>query len=108
MGGRNTAAASVVSEIAALAMLALATPSFAAPCNGVYGCVVRARFCSLEQPDRCHYERLLPEQGVGLCTMMAMQTAVGWIVGDANAGKPSHPGFRLATAQCVTPDESDL
>jgi hypothetical protein len=90
-----------------VAALLLSSPALAGPCNDVQGCVVRARFCTLDQPERCHYERLLPEQGVGLCTMMAMQTAVGWIVGDANAGKPPHP-FRLASAQCVTPDDADL
>jgi hypothetical protein len=91
-----------------LAACVAATLAHAAPCNGVYGCKVRAEFCTIEQPTRCHYERLLPEQGVGLCTMVMMQAAVQWITGDAAAGKPAHPGFRLVTASCVSPDDSDI
>lgn len=91
----------------ALATL-LASPAAAAPCNAVYGCVVRATMCRIDAPDRCHVERLLPEQGVGLCTMTMMQAAVQWLVGDEASGKPAHPGYRLDRAQCVTPDEADL
>ena len=94
--------------LAALALLASPAAVSAAPCNGVYGCVVRAQFCTVAAPERCHYERLLPEQGVGLCTMVMMQAAVQWIVGDEATGKPAHPGHRLKSSQCVTPDEADL
>ena len=93
--------------IALAGALAVASHASAAPCNGVYGCVVRATMCRIDAPDRYHVERLLPEQGVGLCTMTMMQTAVGWIVGDEASGKPAHPGFRLDRAQCVTPDDGD-
>ena len=93
---------------AALALLALAPPAAGAPCNDVRGCVVRARMCRVDEPDKCHYERLLPEEGVGLCTMVMMQAGVQWITGDAASGKPPHPGYRLDRAQCVTPDEADL
>ena len=96
-------------SLAALAVaLALAAPAFAAPCNDVRGCVVRARFCATEGPQTCHVERLLPEPGVGLCTMTMMQAAVGWIVGDEAKGRAPHPGFRLERAECVTPDDVDL
>ena len=91
-----------------LAACLTATLAHAAPCNGVYGCVVRATVCRIDAPDRCHVERLLPEQGVGLCTMVMMQAGVQWIVGDEASGKPAHPGFRLKSSQCVTPDEADL
>ena len=98
----------IIRLIAAALALAWAAPSAAAPCDGVYGCVVRAEFCRTQGARKCHIERLLPEQGVGLCTMMMMQAGVQWIVGDAATGKPAHPGFRLVTAQCVTPDDADL
>ena len=94
--------------ILALVACLAATLAHAAPCNAVYGCVVRATVCRIDAPDRCHYERLLPEQGVGLCTMMMMQAGVQWITGNESTGKPAHPGFRLVTAQCVTPDDADL
>ena len=91
------------------AALALAcVPALAAPCNSTYGCTVRAEFCAEGGAQKCHFERLLPEQGVGLCTMVMMQTAISWIVGDQAQHKPAHPGFRLASASCVTPDDADL
>jgi hypothetical protein len=94
--------------IAALALLASMTVAAAAPCNGVHGCVVRAQMCRIEAPEKCHYQRLLPEQDVGLCTMVMMQAAVQWIVGDEASGKPAHPGFRIEDTRCVSPDEADL
>jgi hypothetical protein len=93
--------------LAALA-LACAGPAFAAPCNGVYSCVVRAEFCATEGPEKCHVERLFPEQGVGLCTMVMMHAVIQWLAGDEASGKPPHPGFRLKAASCVSPDEADL
>jgi hypothetical protein len=120
----------VFSILAALA-LAFAGPVVAAPCNVVRGCVVRAEFCRIDPSEQanpndqrvgtasgallpvgpaeiCHFERLLPEQGVGLCTMAMMPAAIQWIVGNEASGKPPHPGFRLKAAQCVTPDDADL
>ena len=91
-----------------LIALVVGSPAFAAPCNGVYGCVVRASFCTTDGAAKCHFERLLPEQGVGLCSMLAMQAAVGWIVGDVTKGRAPHPGYRLERAECVTPDDADL
>ena len=64
----------IVAILAALA-LAFAGPALAAPCNAVSGCVVRAEFCRVEGPATCHFERLFPEQGVGLCTMAMMPAA---------------------------------
>ncbi len=96
-----------VAALAALA-LALATPAAAAPCNDVRGCVVRATVCRIDDPARCHVERLLPEQGVGLCTMVMMQAAVQWIAGDEAGGKPAHPGYSVRDMRCVTPDDFDL
>ena len=93
---------------ACLAACLAATLAHAAPCNGVYGCAVRAEYCRTDDPARCHVERLLPEQGVGLCTMVMMSAAVQWITGDAATGKPPHPGYRLKSSQCVTPDDFDL
>ena len=91
-----------------LAALAFAFPAFARPCNEVRGCVVRAEFCRIEGPQKCHFERLFPEQGVGLCTMAMMPAAIQWLAGDEASGKPPHPGFRLKAAACVTPDDADL
>ena len=93
--------------LAALALV-VAGQADAAPCNDVRGCVVRAEFCRVEGPATCHFERLFPEQGVGLCTMAMMGAAIQWIVGDEASGKPPHPGFRLKAASCVTPDDADL
>ena len=95
--------------VALLAALALAFPAAAAPCNDVRGCVVRAEFCRAGAgAEICHFERLFPEQGVGLCTMAMMGAAIQWIAGDEASGKPPHPGFRLKAASCVTPDDADL
>ncbi len=96
-----------------LAALALASASAssadARPCNDVSGCVVRAEFCRVgEGAEICHFERLLPEPGVGLCTMAMIPAAIQWLAGDEASGKPPHPGFRLKAASCVTPDEADL
>ena len=98
----------IVRTLLAALALAFAGPALAAPCNAVSGCVVRAEFCRVEGPATCHFERLFPEQGVGLCTMAMMGAAIQWIVGDEASGKPPHPGFRLKAASCVTPDEADL
>ena len=68
--------------------LAFAAPALARPCNDVRGCVVRAEFCRVEEPAKCHFERLLPEQGVGLCTMAMMGAAIQWIVGDEASVHP--------------------
>ena len=95
--------------LAALALASVAASADAAPCNDVRGCVVRAEFCRAGAgAEICHFERLLPEQGVGLCTMAMMGAAIQWIVGDEASGKPPHPGFRLKAAACVTPDDADL
>jgi hypothetical protein len=40
--------------------------------------------------------------------MLAMPTAIAWIVGDQAKRQPPHPGFRLKHASCVTRDDADL
>ena len=80
---------------AALA-LAFAGPAHAAPCNDVRGCVVRAEFCRAGAgAEICHFERLFPEQGVGLCTMAIMGAAIQWIVGDEASGNIARYGCEI-------------
>lgn len=87
-----------------------ASPAFARPCNDTFGCVVRALMCkhSVRKPERCHYEHLHPERGLGLCTFIMQFVATRWVVGDRNSREPPHPGFMWKEVSCVTPDDADL
>jgi hypothetical protein len=67
----------IIRPVLAALALAFAGPALAAPCNAVAGCVLRAEFCRAgARAEICHFERLLPEQGVGLCTMAMMPAAI--------------------------------
>ena len=90
--------------VAILAALAFAFPAFARPCNDVRGCVVRAEFCRIEAPSPCHFERLFPEQGVGLCTMAMIPATIQWLAGFQLATRSGHSTSRATRISQPFPD----